>query len=129
MGKLIITGTGNIGEVTDELPIEVHKAKEGLDLLYLCQGRPFHDSTDLHWIHGNVVFEMTNPRYSTSFHLNLHFSGLRNSLYSQRVARTCVTLISPRYGKSQLGPADFRSATRLPSQPLGPPGSLLVIWG
>ncbi len=41
----------------DELPIEVHKAKEGLDLLYLCQGRPFCDSTDLHQIHGNVVFQ------------------------------------------------------------------------
>ena len=78
----------DVGEAADELPIEVYKAKEGLDLLYLCQGRPFHDSTDLHWIHGNVVFEMTNPRYSTSFHLNLHLSGLRNSLHSQRVART-----------------------------------------
>src|SRR5258707_2786035 len=96
MGKLIITGTGNIGEVTDELPIEVHKAKEGLDFLYLCQGRPFHDSTDLHQIHGDVVF---------------------------------VTLSSPGYGQGPLGPADIRSATRLPPQPPGPPGVPLKIWG
>src|SRR5260370_32889212 len=77
-------GAGNIREVTDELLIAVHKAKEGLDLLYLCQGSPFHDSTDLHAIYGSVVFEMTNPRYSTSFHLNFHFSGLINSLCSHR---------------------------------------------
>ncbi len=51
-----IEGAGNIREVTDELPIEVHKAKEGLDLLYLCQGRPFCDSADLHQIHSDVVF-------------------------------------------------------------------------
>ncbi len=51
-----IEGVGNIGEVMDELPIEVHKAKEGLDLLYLCWGRPFCDSMDLHQIHGDMVF-------------------------------------------------------------------------
>src|SRR5258705_4681525 len=39
----------------DELPIEVYKAKEGLDLLYLCQGRPFCDSADLCWVHGDMV--------------------------------------------------------------------------
>src|SRR5258708_13189857 len=33
-------------------------------------------------------FKMTSPRYSTSFCSNLHFSGLRNSLCLQRVART-----------------------------------------
>src|SRR5260221_4913785 len=33
-----------------------------------------------------------------------------------------VTLGSPRYGQGLLGPADIRSATRLPPQPLGPPG-------
>ena len=47
---------GNIREVADKLLIEVHKAKEGLDLLCLCQGRPFHDSVDLCWIHGDMVF-------------------------------------------------------------------------
>ncbi len=51
-----IEGAGNIGEVADELPIEVHKTKEGLDLLYLCWSRPVHDSADLCRIHGNVVF-------------------------------------------------------------------------
>src|SRR5258708_15526802 len=51
-----IEGAGDIREVADELLIEVHKAKEGLDLLCLCHGRPFHDSTDLCWIHGDVVF-------------------------------------------------------------------------
>jgi len=40
-----------------------------------------------------------------------------------------VTLGSPGYGKGPLGLADFRLATRLPSQPPGPPGSLLVKWG
>src|SRR5258708_33240670 len=33
-----------------------------------------------------------------------------------------VTLGSPRYGQGPLGPADIRSATRLPPQPPGPPG-------
>src|SRR5258708_14494351 len=82
-----VEGAGNVREVTDEFLIEVHKAKEGLDLLYLCQcqGRPFCDSADLHQIHGNM---MTSPRYSISFCSNLHFSCLRNSLHSWRVART-----------------------------------------
>src|SRR5258708_39641009 len=51
-----IEGAGNIREVMDELLVEVYKAKEGLDLLYLHQGRPFCDSADLCQIHGNVVF-------------------------------------------------------------------------
>jgi len=51
-----IEWAGDIGEVMDELPVEVHKAKEGLDLLYLHWGRPFHDSVDLRRIHGNMVF-------------------------------------------------------------------------
>jgi len=51
-----IEGVGDIREVTNKLPIEVHKAKEGLDLLYLCWGRPFHDSADLCQIHGDMVF-------------------------------------------------------------------------
>src|SRR5258708_14851925 len=69
-----IEGAGDIGEVADELPIEVHKAKEGLDLLCLCQGRPFHDSADLHQIHGNMVFQDDQSKV-----LNL---------CSQRVVRT-----------------------------------------
>ncbi len=40
-----------------------------------------------------------------------------------------VTLGSPRYGQGPLGLADIRSATRLPPQPLGPPGVPLMIWG
>src|SRR5260221_7994597 len=40
-----------------------------------------------------------------------------------------VTLGSPRYGQGPLGPADIRSATRLPSQPPGPPGVPLKVWG
>ena len=43
--------------------------------------------------------------------------------------RTTVTLGSPRYGQGLLGLADIRSATRLPPQPLGPPGVPLAIWG
>src|SRR5258705_12755227 len=42
---------------------------------------------------------------------------------------TGVTLGSPRYGQGLLGPADIRSATRLPPQPPGPPGVPLAIWG
>src|SRR5258708_19600310 len=41
----------------DKLPIEVHEAKEGLDLLDLHWGRPLCNSTDLHWIHSNMVFQ------------------------------------------------------------------------
>ena len=39
-----IEGASNIREVMDKLSIEVHKAKEGLDLLDLCQ------------IHSHMVF-------------------------------------------------------------------------
>src|SRR5258708_40111657 len=52
-----IEGAGDIGEVTDKLPIEVHKAKEGLDLLDLHWGWPLCNSTDLHQIHSNMVFQ------------------------------------------------------------------------
>src|SRR5258708_2597469 len=51
----------------------------------------------------------------------------------KRDQRTCqqlsVTLGSPGYGQGPLGLADIRSATRLPPQPLGPPGVPLAIWG
>src|SRR5260221_7204221 len=76
MGKLIITGTGNIGEVTDELPIEVHKAKEGLDLLYLCWGRPFCDSMDICWIHGDMVFRDDQSKVLNLLSLELTFLWL-----------------------------------------------------
>src|SRR5258708_14760594 len=41
----------------DKLLIEVHKAKEGLDLLDLHWGQPFHDSADLCQIHSHMVFQ------------------------------------------------------------------------
>src|SRR5260370_18763299 len=41
----------------DKLLIEVHKAKERLDLLDLHWGWPLHNSTDLHWIHSDMVFQ------------------------------------------------------------------------
>ena len=78
MGKLIITGTGNIGEVTDELPIEVHKAKEGLDLLDLSWGWPFRDSTDLCWIHSHMVFRDDQSEVFNLLLLKLAFLWLEN---------------------------------------------------
>src|SRR5260221_13706856 len=36
---------------------EVHKAKEGLDLLDLHWGQPLCNSVDLHQIHSNMVFQ------------------------------------------------------------------------
>jgi len=71
-----IEGVGNIGEVMDELPIEVHKAKEGLNLLYLCRGRPFCDSTDLHQIHGNMVFQDDQSKVLNLLLLELAFLWL-----------------------------------------------------
>src|SRR5260221_62382 len=41
----------------DKLLIEVHKAKEGLDLLDLHWGQPLCNSADLCWIHSNMVFQ------------------------------------------------------------------------
>ncbi len=49
------------------------------------------------------------------------FEGRNASLIS-RIFMVCVTLGSPGYGQGPLGPADIRSATRLPPQPPGPPG-------
>src|SRR5258708_39928317 len=51
-----VEGAGTIREVMDKLLIEVHKANEGLDLLDLHWGWPFHNSMDLCWIHSNMVF-------------------------------------------------------------------------
>jgi len=59
-----------------ELPIEVHKAKEGLDLLYLCQGRPFCDSTDLCQIHGDMVFQDDQSKVLNLLLLKLTFLWL-----------------------------------------------------
>src|SRR5260370_12795091 len=41
----------------DKLLIEVHKAKEGLDLLDLHWGWPLHNSADLCQIHSDMVFQ------------------------------------------------------------------------
>jgi len=51
-----------------------------------------------------------------------------NRVCSERLGMS-VTLGSPGYGQGPLGPADIRSATGLPPQPLGPPGVPLGIWG
>src|SRR5258708_34908599 len=52
-----VEGAGNIREVMDKLLIEVHKAKEGLDLLDLHWGWPFCNSMDLCQIHSDMVFQ------------------------------------------------------------------------
>src|SRR5258708_2330555 len=62
--------------VVDQLPIEVHKAKEGLDLLYLHWSRPFHDSMDLCWIHGDVVFQDDQSKVLNLLSLKLAFLWL-----------------------------------------------------
>src|SRR5260221_419058 len=49
--------------------------------------------------------------------------------HTEEMLSEVVTLGSPRYGQGPLGPADIRSATRLPSQPPGPPGVPLLIRG
>ena len=67
---------GDIREVTNKLPIEVHKAKEGLDLLYLCWGRPFHDSADLCQIHGNMAFQDDQSKVLDLLSLKLAFLWL-----------------------------------------------------
>src|SRR5258705_12719512 len=64
--------------------------------------------------------------YAYSSNSYFLYSELQSSLVSQLVP---VTLGSPRYGQGPLGPADIRSATRLPSQPPGPPGVPLMIQG
>src|SRR5260221_6937982 len=73
-----IEGVGNIGEVTDKLPIEVHKAKEGLDLLDLHWGQPFCDSTDLHQIHSHMVFRDDQSEVFDLLLLKLAFLWLEN---------------------------------------------------
>ena len=71
-----VEGAGNIREVTDKLPIEVHKAKEGLDLLDLCWGQPFHDSVDLHWIHSHIIFRDDQSKVFDLLLLKLPFLWL-----------------------------------------------------
>src|SRR5258708_20245172 len=71
-----IEGASNIGEVTDKLPIEVHKAKEGLDLLDLHWGWPLHDSMDLHWIHTDVVLQNDQSKVLDLLLLELAFLWL-----------------------------------------------------
>src|SRR5258708_11957624 len=45
-----------------------------------------------------------------------------NQPTTQKPTKLLVTLGSPGYVQGPLGPADIRSATRLPPQPPGPPG-------
>src|SRR5258708_23189767 len=67
---------GNIGEVADKLLIEVHKAKEGLDLLDLHWGQPFHDSLDLCQIHSHMVFRDDQSKVFDLLLLKLAFLWL-----------------------------------------------------
>src|SRR5260221_12772249 len=71
-----VKGAGNIGKVTDELLIEVHKAKEGLDLLDLCWGQPLHNSADLCWVHGDMVFQDDQSKVFDLLLLELAFLWL-----------------------------------------------------
>src|SRR5258708_31111552 len=71
-----------------------------------------HGCQVLMWMKLKVMKSVQNQKHSFSF------------LYCHP-----VTLGSPRYGQGPLGPADIRSATRLPPQPPGPPGVPLRIWG
>src|SRR6266436_4117968 len=71
-----VEGAGNIGEVVDKLLIEVHKAKEGLDLLDLHWGQPFHNSTDFHWIHSHMVFQDDQSKVFNLLLLKLAFLWL-----------------------------------------------------
>ncbi len=55
----------------DELPIEVHKAKEGLDLLYLCQ------------IHGNMVLQDDQSKVLNLLLLELTFLWLNLLVFGE----------------------------------------------
>src|SRR5258707_11275462 len=44
-------GAGNLGEVADESPVEVHEPYEGLDILDLCWLQPVCDSLDFNRVH------------------------------------------------------------------------------
>src|SRR5260221_318694 len=60
----------------DKLPIEVHKAKEGLDLLDLHWGWPLCNSMDLHRIHSNMVFQDDQSKVFDLLLLELAFLWL-----------------------------------------------------
>ena len=60
----------------DKLLVEVHKAKEGLDLLDLCWGQPLCNSVDLCQIHSNVVFQDDQSKVFDLLLLELAFLWL-----------------------------------------------------
>ena len=48
---------GFSGEVLNKPSVEVHEAKEGLDIRLVFWSRPLLDFCDLDQIHGNFVFQ------------------------------------------------------------------------
>src|SRR5258708_33878919 len=60
----------------DKLPIEVHKAKEGLDLLDLNWGWPLCNSADLCRIHSDMVFQDDQSKVFDLLLLELAFLWL-----------------------------------------------------
>src|SRR5260221_13042906 len=55
-------GAGNLREVTDESPVEVHKPYEGLDILDLHWLQPVCDSLDLNRVHCYMVLRDNKPK-------------------------------------------------------------------
>src|SRR5258707_14444606 len=55
-------GAGNLREVVDESPVEVHKAYEGLDILDLRWLQPVCDSLDLNRVHCYMVLRDNMPK-------------------------------------------------------------------
>src|SRR5258708_21886935 len=60
----------------DKLLVEVHKAKEGLDLLDLRWGQSLHNSVDLHWVHSDMVFQDDQSKVFDLLLLELAFLWL-----------------------------------------------------
>src|SRR3979490_1390989 len=48
-------GASMLREVRDESPVEVDKADERLDLLFVSRGRPLRHTSYLHWVHLDLV--------------------------------------------------------------------------
>src|SRR5258705_11475904 len=55
-------GVGNLREVVDESPVEVHKPYEGLDILDLHWLRPVCDSLDFNRVHHYMVLRDNKPK-------------------------------------------------------------------
>src|SRR5260370_15391127 len=64
-------GAGNLREVADESPVEVHKPYEGLDVLDLHWLWPVCDSLDLNRVHRYVVLR-DNKCQSMTLCIELH---------------------------------------------------------